>query len=128
MVEIVDYQERWPLEFQAIAAPLRQTLGPLAQRIDHIGSTSVPNLPAKNLIDIQITVAALDDRVKAAMVSLGYTFMEGWRDHRPPLAVGPETDWDSSDLLNLRVSAASIFMCACRDAPINATRCCSATI
>ena len=94
MVEIVDYQERWPLEFKAIAAPLRQTLGLLALRIDHIGSTAVPNLPAKDLIDIQITVAVLDDRVKVAMVSLGYTFMEGWRDHRPPLAVGPETDWD----------------------------------
>ena len=94
MVEIVVYQERWPLEFQAIAAPLRQTLGPLALRIDHIGSTAVPNLPAKDLIDIQITVAALNDRVKAGMASLGYTFMEGWHDHRPPLDVGPETDWD----------------------------------
>jgi GrpB-like predicted nucleotidyltransferase (UPF0157 family) len=94
MIEIVPYQEHWPSEFQAIAASLRRALGELALRIDHIGSTSVPGLPAKDLIDIQITVAALNDRVKAAMASLGYTFMEGWRDHRPPLAVGPEADWD----------------------------------
>ncbi len=94
MVEIVPYQESWPSEFQAIAASLRQVLGEVALRIDHIGSTSVPGLPAKDLIDIQITVAALNDRVKAAMASLGYTFMEGWRDHRPPRVLGPETEWD----------------------------------
>ena len=39
---------------------LRQALGGLALRIDHIGSTAVPGLPAKDVIDIQITVAALD--------------------------------------------------------------------
>lgn len=64
-------------------------------RIDHIGSTAVPGLPAKDVVDIQITVAALDERVKSAMLSLGYAQPEGvWRDHRPPHFVGPETDWE----------------------------------
>lgn len=94
MVEIVPYQERWPIEFQAIAANLRQALGDLALRIDHIGSTSVPGLPAKDVIDIQITVAALDDQVRAAMATLGYTLREGLRDHRPPDVMGPDSDWD----------------------------------
>ncbi len=94
MVEIVAYQERWPSEFQAIATPLRQALGPLAVRIDHIGSTAVPGLPAKDVIDIQITVAALDDRVRSALATLGYTWREGMRDHRPPHVGGTETDWD----------------------------------
>jgi GrpB-like predicted nucleotidyltransferase (UPF0157 family) len=94
MVEIVPYQEIWPLEFQALAARLRQALGQLALRIDHIGSTSVPGLPAKDVIDIQITVAALDDRVRSAMATLGYTLLEGRRDHGPPHVVGPETEWD----------------------------------
>ena len=94
MVEIVPYQENWPSEFQAIAANLRRALGELALRIDHIGSTSVPGLPAKDVIDIQITVAALDDRVRSAMAVLGYTPLEGWRDHCPPHVPGPETEWD----------------------------------
>jgi GrpB-like predicted nucleotidyltransferase (UPF0157 family) len=94
MVEIVPYQENWPSEFQAIAASLRQTLGELALRIDHIGSTSVPGLPAKDVIDIQITVAALDDRVRSAMTALGYLLLEGRHDHCPPHVAGLETEWD----------------------------------
>lgn len=94
MVEIVPYKESWPAEFQAIASIMRQGLGSLALRIDHIGSTAVPGLAAKDVIDIQITVAALDDRVTAAMTALGYTRPEGiWRDHRPPTVEGPETEW-----------------------------------
>jgi GrpB-like predicted nucleotidyltransferase (UPF0157 family) len=94
MVEIVPYRENWPSEFQAIAASLRRALGGLALRIDHIGSTAVPGLSAKDVIDIQITVAALDDRVRSTMAALGYTPLEGWCDHRPPHAPGPETEWE----------------------------------
>lgn len=95
MVEIVPYQESWPSEFQKIASLLRQTLGQLAVRIDHIGSTAVPGLPAKDVIDLQITVSALDEHVMSAMLTQGYTQPEGvWRDHRPPHFVGPETDWE----------------------------------
>ena len=95
MVTIVPYQPSWPAEFQQLAALLRQALGPLALRIDHIGSTSVPGLPAKDVIDIQITVAALDERVASALRTLGYTRREDIeRDHRPPNSVGPESDWE----------------------------------
>jgi GrpB-like predicted nucleotidyltransferase (UPF0157 family) len=95
MVEILPYQKSWPSEFQKIAALLRQTLGQLAVRIDHVGSTAVPGLPAKDVIDLQITVSALDAQVISAMLTLGYTQPEGvWRDHRPPHFVGPETDWE----------------------------------
>ena len=58
MIEIVEYREQWPAEFRAIAGDLRRRLGPLALRIDHIGSTSVPGLAAKDRIDIQVTVAS----------------------------------------------------------------------
>src|SRR5471032_2782282 len=94
MVEIVPYKESWPSEFQVIAANLRRTLGALALRIDHIGSTAVPGLPAKDIIDIQITVAALDNRVKSAIVSLGYIAPGGtWRDHCPPNGDAAEIEW-----------------------------------
>lgn len=95
MVEILPYQAGWPSEFQQIAASLRRALGELALRIDHIGSTSVPGLPAKDILDIQITVAALDDQVMEALASLGYAPLEGnQRDHRPPGFEGPVSGWE----------------------------------
>ena len=94
MVTIIDYQERWPAEFQAIATELRQALGTLALRIDHIGSTSVPGLAAKNIIDIQITVAALNNNIKQAIISLGYIHRADiTRDHCPPTLTKSKNEW-----------------------------------
>ena len=98
VIEIVPYKPGWPDEFQQIALKLRAGLGELAVRIDHIGSTAVPGLPAKDVIDIQVSVNALDDRVLRAMTALGYTLPEGiWprvADHCPPNFIGPETEWE----------------------------------
>ena len=58
---IVDHDPAWPDRFTAIAAELRERVGDDAVRIDHIGSTSVPDLAAKDVIDLQITVARLGD-------------------------------------------------------------------
>ena len=94
-VEIVPYRPGWPAEFRQIGSILRSGLGDLAIRIDHIGSTSVPDLAAKDVIDIQITVTALDDRLILAMAALGYSLPEGvWRDHRPPNFVGSDAEWE----------------------------------
>ncbi len=60
-VIIIDHQESWANEFQTAGAQLRNVLGDSALRIDHIGSTSVPGLAAKDIIDIQITVESLDN-------------------------------------------------------------------
>ena len=46
-VEIVEYDPRWPEEFRAIGATLREATGELALRIDHIGSFAVPGLAAR---------------------------------------------------------------------------------
>ena len=54
-IEIVPYQETWVEEFKAQGIRLRKITGDSALRIDHIGSTSVPGLAAKDVIDIQIT-------------------------------------------------------------------------
>ena len=58
-IEIVPYDPGWPAAFEAEAVRLRAALGALALRIDHNGSTSVPGLGAKPIIDIQVSVAAL---------------------------------------------------------------------
>lgn len=58
-LEVVPYDPQWPAAFEAEAMRLRTALGPLAFRIDHNGSTSIPGLSAKPIIDIQVSVAAL---------------------------------------------------------------------
>jgi GrpB-like predicted nucleotidyltransferase (UPF0157 family) len=95
MIEIVPYQTSWPAEFTEIASVLRRRLKGTALRIDHIGSTSVPGMSAKDVIDIQITVAEFDDLVVTAMTGLGYAQTSGIRrDHCPPGFTESETEWE----------------------------------
>jgi GrpB-like predicted nucleotidyltransferase (UPF0157 family) len=75
-IQIVSYDANWPNLFQQLAHPLRNTLGSVALRIDHIGSTSIPQLAAKPIIDIQISVTDFDPLVvyKIPLERLGYIF------------------------------------------------------
>ena len=59
-VEVMAYQPRWVDEFTRIARRIRECAGPAVARIDHIGSTAVPGLGGKDVIDVQITVPDLD--------------------------------------------------------------------
>jgi GrpB-like predicted nucleotidyltransferase (UPF0157 family) len=59
-IRIVEYDERWPVEFAELGSLLRSALGSVALRIDHIGSTSIPRLAAKPILDIQIAVASFE--------------------------------------------------------------------
>lgn len=73
-VEVIPFQERWQDEFLFIAKSLRKQLGCEALRIDHIGSTAVPGLSAKDIIDVQITLNSLDDATEfvTCMQNAGY--------------------------------------------------------
>jgi GrpB-like predicted nucleotidyltransferase (UPF0157 family) len=93
-VTIVEPKATWPAEFESIATSLRQVLGPLALRIDHIGSTAVPGLPAKDRIDVQLTVTALDKRrLVPALARAGFMDQDIGQDHLPPGASGPDALW-----------------------------------
>ena len=84
MITISKYNPKWAEEFESIKSSLQEIVGDLALRIDHIGSTSVPGLGAKDIIDIQITVKELDDQIKQSLINAGYRY---WgtiaRDHVP---------------------------------------------
>jgi GrpB-like predicted nucleotidyltransferase (UPF0157 family) len=85
MITIVSYRSEWPAEFKKIGEHLRTELGALALRIDHIGSTSIPGLAAKDRIDIQVTVVELSEAVEQALNRAGFTRnprITG--DHLPP--------------------------------------------
>ncbi len=95
VLEIVPYQPSWPNDFKVIAGALRKGLGAKAIRIDHIGSTAVPGLAAKNIIDIQVTVAAFDDDLLNKFEMLGYSRAENiTSDHQPAGDVASKSEWE----------------------------------
>ena len=98
-VEILPAREEWSGEFDALAARLSAALGPLALRIDHIGSTSVPGLAAKDVIDVQVIVRSLELQAElvARLAAVGFEPKLGHerlRDHIPASWTGDEETWD----------------------------------
>ena len=93
-IVIVDYCPEWPREFQRVKDWLAVALGAVALRIDHIGSTSVPGLAAKDIIDAQVTVAALDpSALDPSLARIGCTrVLDIASDHVPPTASDSD-DW-----------------------------------
>lgn len=93
-IVIVEYRPVWQQEFEKIASKLAEALGPLALRIDHIGSTSVPGLAAKDIIDVQVTVAALSYDLDAAFARADCTRkVEVDHDHLPPTVPDNNQIW-----------------------------------
>jgi GrpB-like predicted nucleotidyltransferase (UPF0157 family) len=92
---IDEYRAAWDDEFSAIERTLRPALGSLALRIDHIGSTAVRGLPAKDIIDLQITVGAFTPELEAALTEAGYPRCSDiTSDHQPPGASGNAENWE----------------------------------
>lgn len=82
-VVIAPYDSEWPELFRRLGARLRGALGDVALRIDHIGSTSIPGLAAKPIIDVQISVASLEpvDPFRTPLESVGFL----WQADNPEL-------------------------------------------
>ena len=98
-VTVSEPNPEWAGEFQQLATGLRGVLGPLLLQIEHIGSTSVPGLAAKDVIDVQVLVAALDPAAPLidAFARAGFTPRAGaWnRRDRPPAGTNPDAPgWD----------------------------------
>ncbi|WP_202875853.1 GrpB family protein [Kribbella speibonae] len=76
MIRIEAYDAAWSDHFAELGGRLREALGSVALRIDHIGSTAVPGLAAKPVIDIQISVTALEpvDPFRIPLEGLGYVY------------------------------------------------------
>ena len=94
-IRIVDYDPNWPHLYEREAHRIRTALGDRALRVEHAGSTAVPGLAAKPIIDIVLAVA--DSANEAEYVPLlegaGYRLRirePEWQEHR--MFKGPETD------------------------------------
>ena len=73
-VVVVDYNPLWPRQFETLGSRLANVLGGLAVTIEHVGSTAVPGLAAKPIIDIDVLLSAPEDlpSAMAALASIGY--------------------------------------------------------
>lgn len=92
---IEPYNHQWPDEYAVIESQLSRVLNGVATRIDHIGSTSVPGLAAKDIIDVQVTVADLGDpRLTPSFERLGAQATDIATDHRPPGDQSPPSAWE----------------------------------
>jgi GrpB-like predicted nucleotidyltransferase (UPF0157 family) len=94
LINIVEYQPTWPDEFREVSDRLQNCLGSLASRIDHIGSTSIPGLSAKDILDIQVSVPQFCPEVIAALNEIGFVkHPDVSSDHVPPGYLGSAGDW-----------------------------------
>ncbi|MFB6457827.1 GrpB family protein [Chitinophaga sp. Hz27] len=75
-ITVVPYQQEWPIQFEALAAVYRAALGSHISSIEHVGSTAVPGLPAKPILDIDLVIDSEEQLpfVTAVLEKLGYTF------------------------------------------------------
>jgi len=75
-IVIEDFDPQWSTTFETIRLGLATALGPLALRIEHVGSTAVPGLPAKPIIDIDVVIESESDlpAVTDRLATIGYTY------------------------------------------------------
>lgn len=91
-IVVLPYQPSWAREFQSYAQRIRAIVGIAATRIDHIGSTAVPGLGAKDIIDVQVTVPDLDEAIDLTSSLRARGFREGLTFQHDLLRPMPEND------------------------------------
>ena len=96
-IEVVAPDPRWPRMYEDVAARLREALGPRALDILHVGSTSVPGLAAKPVIDVDLIVAdpAREEAWLPALLEAGFilTVREPWwHEHRVLTGSAPRSN------------------------------------
>jgi|SRR5579864_3718835 len=90
-IVIEDYDPHWPEQFEVLRARIAPALGPLAAVIEHVGSTAIPGLAAKPIIDIDVLLRSAADLPEAItrLATLGYLHrgdlgVPGREAFRPP--------------------------------------------
>jgi len=94
-IQLAEYDPKWPVLYEREARRIEAALRPKMLRIEHVGSTSVPGLAAKPLIDIVLVVADTrdEDSYVPPLEEAGYVLRirePDWFEHR--LFKGPDTN------------------------------------
>ncbi len=96
-VEVVPYDEGWPAQYDGVAARVRAALGDRVRLLEHVGSTSVPGLAAKPVIDVNLVVADSGDEAAyvPALEAAGFVLRirePDWEQHRVLALEDPNTN------------------------------------
>ena len=86
-ITILEPNPEWPQRFEEVKERIEKALGPLILDIAHAGSTSVPGLPAKDIIDVDLTLKDATDEVSYVkpLEEAGFRFLlrePRWHQHR----------------------------------------------
>lgn len=86
-IQIVDYDPEWPNQFSVVASRVRSALGSAVLSLEHVGSTAVPGLAAKPIIDVHLVVAdsAREQEYLPQLRAAGYELAvrePDWFEHR----------------------------------------------
>jgi GrpB-like predicted nucleotidyltransferase (UPF0157 family) len=86
-IAVVESDDRWPADFERVAALIRAALGDRVLELHHVGSTSVEGLPAKPVIDIDLVVTdpADESSYVPALATVGFVHVlrePWWHEHR----------------------------------------------
>ena len=96
-IEVVQPDPAWPARFEMLATQIRSALGDRALAVEHVGSTSVPGLAAKPIIDIDLSVADPGDERSYVpdLEAAGFRLRmrePGWHEHRLVIADDPRAN------------------------------------
>ena len=96
-IEVVPYDARWPSEFGRLSTKIRAALGQRVLALEHVGSTAVPGLAAKPVIDADLTVADSADEAAyvPALEAAGFVLRirePDWEEHRLLTFEDPRTN------------------------------------
>lgn len=117
-IVVVPYDEAWPSLYEEERARIERAIGPWVEEIEHVGSTAVPGLAAKPIIDIMVGVKSLEDSpiLVERLVGIGYEYVpefeqvlpfrryfrkmrEGRRTHQIHLVERSNAEWWDRHLL-----------------------------
>jgi len=85
VARVADYDPRWPRGFKEEKARILAAIGSWAERVEHVGSTAVPGLAAKPIIDVLVGLRDLEDAKECIprLVSIGYEYVPEYETVRP---------------------------------------------
>ncbi|GEC57190.1 GrpB-like predicted nucleotidyltransferase (UPF0157 family) [Bradyrhizobium japonicum] len=98
-IVVLDYDPHWPAMFETERARIEHALGSLVLAIEHVGSTAVPGLPSKPIIDLMVGVPSLAEareRCIKSIEALGYTYIPeyaAWLPGELFFRKGPPGPW-----------------------------------